>query len=70
MNDANTVATFTPTSSALNPNTSYTATVTTAAKNAAGVAMANPIEWKFTTNAVAFTGQTPYPLEQRVLSRF
>ena len=62
MNDANTVATFIPTSSALNPNTSYTATVTTAAKNAAGVAMANPIEWTFTTNAVEITGQTPVPL--------
>jgi hypothetical protein len=62
MNDANTVATFTPTSSALNPNTSYTATVTTAAKNAAGVALANAIEWTFTTNAVEFTGQTPVPL--------
>jgi hypothetical protein len=62
MNDANTVATFTPTSSALNPNTSYTATVTTAAKNAAGVAMDNPIEWTFTTNAVEFTGQTPVRL--------
>jgi hypothetical protein len=62
MNAVNTVATFTPTSSALNPNTSYTATVTTAAKNAGGVAMANPIAWSFTTNAVAFTGQTPVPL--------
>jgi hypothetical protein len=62
MNDANTVATFTPTSSALSPNTSYTATVTTAAKNAAGVAMDNPIAWTFTTNAVEFTGQTPVPL--------
>ena len=62
MNDANTVATFTPTSSALNPNASYTATVTTEAKNAAGVAMGNPIEWTFTTNAVEFTGQTPVPL--------
>jgi hypothetical protein len=62
MNDANTVATFTPTSSALNPNTSYTATVTTAAKNAGGVAMANPIAWRFTTNAVAFTGQKPVHL--------
>jgi hypothetical protein len=59
MNAANTVATFTPTSSALNPNTRYTATVTTAAKNASGVAMANPIAWRFTTNAVAFTGQKP-----------
>jgi len=62
VNDANTVATFTPTSSALNPNTSYTATVTTAAKNGAGVAMDNPVEWTFTTNAVEFTGQTPVPL--------
>jgi hypothetical protein len=62
VSDANTVATFTPTSSALNPNTSYTATVTTAAKNAAGVAMDNPIEWTFTTNAVEFAGQAPVPL--------
>src|ERR1035441_430320 len=62
MNEANTVATFTPTSSALNPNTSYTATVTMAAKNAAGVAMANPIAWSFTTGAVMFTGQTPVSL--------
>src|ERR1022692_2251712 len=62
MNAANTVATFTPTSSALNPYTSYTATVTTAAKNAGGVAMANPIAWRFTTNAVAFTGQKPVRL--------
>jgi hypothetical protein len=62
MNAANTVATFTPTSSALNPYTSYTARVTTAAKNAAGVAMANPIEWTFATNAVEFTGQTPVRL--------
>jgi hypothetical protein len=34
MDEANTVATFTPNSTALNPNTSYTATVTMAAKNA------------------------------------
>ena len=62
MNDAHTVATFTPTWSALNPNTSYTATVTMAAKNAAGVAMANPVEWTFTTNEVEITGQAPVPL--------
>jgi hypothetical protein len=62
MDAANTVATFTPTSSALIPNTSYTATVATAAKNAAGVAMAHPIAWRFTTSAVALTGQTPVPL--------
>ena len=59
MNDANTVATFTPTSAALNPNTSYVVTVTTAAKNATGVAMDNPIEWTFATSAVKFTGQAP-----------
>jgi hypothetical protein len=58
MDETNTVATFTPIASALNPNTSYTATVTMAAKNAAGVAMANPVEWTFITNAVEFTGQT------------
>jgi Ice-binding-like/Bacterial Ig-like domain len=62
MDETNTVATFTPTSSALNPNTSYTATVTMAAKNAGGVAMANPIAWRFTTAAVVFTGQTSVPL--------
>jgi hypothetical protein len=62
MDAANTVATFTPTWSALNPNTSYTATVTTAAKNAGGVAMANPVAWTYTTNAVPFTGQTPVRL--------
>ncbi len=62
MSDANTVATFTPISSALNPNTSYIATVTTAAKNAAGVAMKNPVEWVFKTNPVEFTGQAPVPL--------
>ena len=62
MDDTNTVATFTPTSSILNPNTSYTATVTTAAKNAAGVAMANPVEWTFTTNEVLLAGQAPVPL--------
>jgi hypothetical protein len=67
MDAANTVATFTPTSSALNPNTSYTATVTTAAKNAAGVAMANPIEWTFSTDAVVSTGQAPVHLGKAVI---
>ncbi|MGA2020833.1 MAG: ice-binding family protein [Candidatus Sulfotelmatobacter sp.] len=62
MNAANTEATFTPTASALNPNASYTATVTTAAKNAAGIAMAHPITWGFTTNAIPLTGQTPVAL--------
>jgi hypothetical protein len=62
MSAANTTATFTPASSALHPNTSYTAEVTTAAKNEAGVAMAQPITWRFTTNAVESTGQTPVAL--------
>jgi hypothetical protein len=62
MNDAHTLATFTPTSSVLNPNTNYVVTVTTAVKNAAGVAMKNPLEWTFATNAVEFTGQAAVPL--------
>jgi hypothetical protein len=62
MNEANIVATFTPTSSALYPNTSYTATVTTAAKSAGGVALAKPIAWRFTTNPVVLTGQAPVSL--------
>jgi hypothetical protein len=64
MDAANTVATFTPTWSALNPNTSYTATVTTEAKNAGGVAMAHPIAWEFTTNGVVSTGQRPVRLRE------
>ena len=62
MNVANTVATFTPTASALTPNTSYTATVTTAAKNAGGTAMIFPIAWSFTTKAIASTAQAPVNL--------
>ncbi len=62
MNATNTVATFTPTATGLTPNTSYTATVSTAAKNAGGTAMANPVVWSFTTKAVAFTGQAPVDL--------
>ncbi len=62
MNAANTMATFTPTASALTPNTSYTATVTTAAKNAGGTAMTNPIAWSFTTKAAAFAAQAPVGL--------
>jgi hypothetical protein len=57
MNATNTAATFTPTASALTPNTSYTATLTTAAKNTDGVAMAIPVVWTFMTKAVAATGQ-------------
>ena len=56
MNGANTIAAFTP-AATLTPNISYTATVSTAAQNAAGTAMPNPVSWSFTTNSVASTGQ-------------
>ncbi|MDO8251811.1 MAG: ice-binding family protein, partial [Rhodoferax sp.] len=62
MNAASTAATFTPTASALTPNTSYTATVTTAARNAGGTAMANPVAWTFMTSAVASSGLLPVNL--------
>lgn len=58
MNAAHTIATFAPTAAALTPNISYTASVSTAAKNAGGTAMPNPVAWSFTTNKVASTGQT------------
>lgn len=64
MNAANTVATFTPTASALTPDTNYTATVTTAAKNTGGNAMATPFEWSFTTKTVESTAQAPVRLGQ------
>jgi hypothetical protein len=44
------IVTFTPTS-ALTPNTDYTATITTGAKDAAGNALASPYVWSFTTSA-------------------
>lgn len=69
MNGANTAATFTPTA-ALLPNTSYTATVTTAAKSAGGIAMASPIEWSFTTAAVATIGQAPVDLLSVLTNNF
>lgn len=62
MNAAHTVAVFTPTASALAANTSYTATVSTAAKNAGGLAMASPVAWKFTTAAIQTTAQAPINL--------
>ena len=62
MNATNTAATFTPTQSALTPDTSYTATVSTAAKSAAGTAMVAPVVWSFRTKAIAFTAQAPVNL--------
>lgn len=46
---AGSTATFTPSSNLLN-NTTYTATITTGAKNLAGVALANNYVWTFNTN--------------------
>lgn len=62
MNAANTMATFIPTASALIANTSYTSTVSAAAKNAGGIAMPNNVAWSFTTNASVLTGQAPVNL--------
>lgn len=62
MNTGNTVAVFTPSASALMPNTSYTATVTTAAKQSDGTALAVPMVWSFKTKPVASTGQAPVRL--------
>ncbi|MFV5687932.1 Ig-like domain-containing protein [Flavobacterium sp. ZT3R25] len=45
-----TTATFNPNSD-LSPGTTYTATITTGAKNVAGVALANDYVWNFNTNA-------------------
>ena len=50
-NGADTVATFTPTSS-LAASTAYTATVS-GAQNASGTPMSGPYSWSFTTGAVA-----------------
>jgi hypothetical protein len=62
LNAARTVATFTPTESALIPNEEYTATVTTAAETLGGVAIQDPIEWTFRTNDRPLTGQSPVNL--------
>ncbi len=70
MNAANTIATFTPNVAALTANTNYTATISTAAKNAGSItAMPNPVAWRFTTmdtsfanQASPFVGQAPVDL--------
>jgi hypothetical protein len=62
LNAANTAAAFTPSASALTPNTTYTATVTTMAKSAGGTAMVNSVVWSFTTRAIPFTAHTPVNL--------
>ena len=62
MSNDNMAATLTPTASALRAGTSYTATVTTAAKNAGGTAMNAPMVWSFRTKETASTGQSPVKL--------
>ena len=62
MNAANTAAAFTPTASALTPNTTYTATITTAATTAAGAAMSNSKVWRIRTKPAPSTGQAPVNL--------
>lgn len=62
MNAANTIATFTPAVAALTLNTFYTVTVSTAALNAGGTAMAQAVVWGFKTNALALTEQAPVTL--------
>jgi hypothetical protein len=58
MNAANTIATFTSTAASLNQSTNYTATITTAAKNAGSItAMPKAVAWSFTTVGSSFIGQ-------------
>ena len=47
-----TTASFNPTMVALSPNTVYTATITTGAKNVAGIGLAIDHVWSFTTEAL------------------
>jgi hypothetical protein len=70
MSGGNTIATFTPTAVALNAASSYTATITTAAKTAGGTAMPNPVAWSFTTTAVLTTGQAPVDLLSVLTNNF
>ncbi|PRC92576.1 ice-binding family protein [Solimicrobium silvestre] len=62
MDATNTIATFTPSASALMTKTSYTATITTAASSIGGTAITNPVVWSFTTNPIASTSQAPVNL--------
>jgi len=56
-----TTASFVPTVNLL-PSTSYTATITVAAKNVAGTALAAAKVWTFTTAAAVVVGPVPVPL--------
>jgi hypothetical protein len=61
LNDAGTVATFTP-SADLAFNTSYTTTITVGAKDIAGNALASSYIWDFTTGSTAALGPSPVAL--------
>jgi len=62
MNAANTSATFTPAGAALNAASNYTATISTAARNAGGTAMPSPVAWSFTTGPGLVSAQAPVDL--------
>ena len=62
MNAAKTVATFTPTESALRADSKYTAIISIAAESAGGAAIPDPIEWSFTTRDRPYTAQAPVSL--------
>ncbi|HAT32520.1 MAG TPA: hypothetical protein DCW29_17220 [Janthinobacterium sp.] len=62
MNAANTVASFTPGMPVLLPGTRYTATLSTAARSAAGAALATAVTWSFSTSQSPFTAQAPVAL--------
>lgn len=67
---ANRVAIFTPTT-ALTPNTSYTATITTAAQiSAANAPISQTVAWSFTTKSSAITGQEPVDLLSILTNNF
>jgi len=58
LNASNTIATLLPTS-ALSPNTEYTATVTSAATSTSGTPLVGTYVWVFTTGSSGSTGQAP-----------
>lgn len=62
MNADNTEARFTPSAAALDPGTTYTATVSTGAKSTEGAALAVPMVWSFKTKPTPSTAQAPVPL--------
>jgi hypothetical protein len=71
-----TTATFTPTLF-LAPSTAYTATITTGAKNVAGIGLATNFSWGFTTGAIPvvvstnpLNGATGVPLNQKITATF